>query len=151
MIACGSHELSIPFPSRFLPESKLWNRKVPPWQLGVAPYAVLPRSQQCPQTSIHDRFALATQGFRSASSLLLGRGHRCQFQSHTSESPSPARYKTDCSERGTNGTVRHSAEFSFRLQTECRARAQLFGRRVISLGRRGERFVRESAGLRHPQ
>src|ERR1700739_5158805 len=57
-IAYGWRELSTPFRYRFRPESKPWNRKVPPWQPGVALYVALLRSRQYPRTSSHDQFAL---------------------------------------------------------------------------------------------
>src|ERR1700745_1225875 len=68
-IAYGWRELSTPFRYQFRPESKPWNRKVPPWQPGVALYVALPRSRQYPRTSNHDRFALAMRRLHFARDL----------------------------------------------------------------------------------
>src|ERR1700721_2212247 len=115
-IACGWRAQSTPFPYRFRRESELWNLKMPPWRLGGGPYGALPRSQRYPQTSSHDRFVPATPGFRWVFSLPLGRDHRYQFQSHTTESPVPARQAVGCNGRETTGTVHLCARFVFRFE-----------------------------------
>src|SRR6201998_3827189 len=148
-IAYGWRELSILFRYRFRPESKPWNRRVPPWQPGVALYVVLPRSRQDPRPSNRDRFALATPGFRCVSSLRPGRGHQCQFPSRTSESPAPARFGKGCIESQTNGIGHPSQELVVRLRKEARVQEQSFARRAAFPGHLGEKFVREIAEQAH--
>src|SRR6266404_8155337 len=72
------------------------------------------------QTSSHDRSALATPCFRSASSLPLERGHRCPFPLRTSGSVAPAHFGMDCSESGTNDTRRLYGVLVAPLQMELR-------------------------------
>src|SRR5207244_2694942 len=75
-IACGWRARSTPFLCRFRPESGRWNPNVPLCRLGGVLYAVLRRSRLCPQTSSHDRFALATRGFRCAPFVRFARDRR---------------------------------------------------------------------------
>src|SRR6266851_821084 len=81
-IACVWRAQSTPFLCRFRPESGRWNPNVPLCRLGGALYAVLRRSRLCPQTSSHDRFALATRGFRCAPFVPLACDFRCQTALH---------------------------------------------------------------------
>src|SRR5216684_2541714 len=145
-IACGWRELSIPCQCRFRPESKRWSRKRPPCRLGEAPYGVLPKSQRCPRTSNHDRFALAKLDFHCASSLRLGRGHRCPFLSRTSESPDPAHFGMGCNESGTNDTGHPFDALVAQPQMEQRVTEQPSFGPVIYQGLQGGRFVPESEG-----
>src|ERR1700691_3835939 len=128
LIACGLHEQSILFQFLFLPESTRWNRTLPPWRLGEAAFAALPKNPRCPRTSSRDRFVLATQDFRSASSLRFGHGHRYRCPSRTIESPVRARFEKDCIESGTNGIDRPFRAPDARIRTEDPAREQPFAR-----------------------
>src|SRR5713101_9925318 len=136
-IACGWRAQSTPFPYRFPLESGLWNPNVPPCLLGAALYAAPRRSRLCPQTSSHDRFALATPSFRSASCLRSACDRRYQFPSHTSESPAPARLGKGCNGSGTNDTCRPFAVLVVRFQTEGHGQERPFVRLLISPGRLG--------------
>src|ERR1700722_14192134 len=149
LIACGWREQSIPCPYPFRLESKLWNRKQPPWQLVVALCAALPKTRQCLQTSSRDRFARATLDFRSASSLRLGHGHQYQSPWRTIESPALARFETDCIQSGTSGNGRPSQAPDARIRTEYHAREQPFARFEIFLGPPDERFSPENLAQSH--
>src|SRR5580700_1117070 len=147
--ACGSRARSALFlyPSHL--KSKLWNRKGPPWRPGEALSQALRKSRRCLRTSSHDRSAPATPDFRSASSLRLAPGHRCQFRWRTTESTAPARFGKGCNELGTNDTARLSEALVVRLRMESLVPEQPYARRVISVGRLGGRSVRESSEQPH--
>src|SRR3984957_18194952 len=147
--ACGSRERSAPFPYPFHPKSKLWNRKEPPWRPGEALSQALRKTRRYLRTSSHDRSALATPDFRSASSLRLAPGHRCQFRWRTSESTAPARFGKDCNELGTNDTARLCEALVVRLRTESLVPERPDACRVISACRQGGRSVRESSEQPH--
>src|SRR3984885_14016817 len=147
--ACGSRARSVLFPYPFHPKSKLWNRKEPPWRPGEALSQALRKSRRCLRTSSHDRSALATPDFRSASSLRLAPGHRCQFRWRTSESTAPARLGKGCNELGTNDTARLSEALVVRLRMESLVPEQPYACPVISAGRLGGRSVRESSEQLH--
>src|SRR5580692_609473 len=119
-IACGWRAQSTPFPCRFRPESGRWNPNVPPCRLGGAPYAALPRSRLCPQTSSHDRFALATRRFRFAGGLRRVYGRRCPSLLHTNELSFRSRPVTGCTGSGTTDTYHPFPEPVARFRTEQR-------------------------------
>src|SRR5271163_4737577 len=147
--ACGSRARSAPFPYPFHPKSKLWNRKEPPWRPGEALSQALRKSRRYLRTSSRDRSALATPDFRSASSLRLAPGHRCQFRWRTSESTAPARFGKGCNELGTNGIARLSEALVVRVRMESLVQEQPYACRVISAGRPAGRSVRESSEQPH--
>src|SRR5258706_3673851 len=93
------------------------------------------------QTSSHDRSALATPDFRSASSLPLERDHRCPYPLRTSGSVAPAHFGMDCSESGTNGTRRLFGALVAPLQMELRDREQPCVPREIVPNRPSETIV----------
>src|SRR6202035_1848942 len=142
--ACGSPARSTLSPYPFHPKSKLWNRTEPPWRPGEALSQALRKSRRCLRTSSHDRSALATPDFRSASSPRLAPGHRCQFLWRTSESTAPARFGKGYNESRTNDIARLSEALVVRLRMESLVPEQPDARRVISAGRLGGRSVRES-------
>src|SRR5271156_1945907 len=150
-IACGWHEQSILFQCPFLPESTRWYRTLPPWRLGEAPFAGLPKSPRCPQTSSRDRFVLATPDFRSASSLRFGHGHGYRCPSRTSESPVRARFEKDCIESGTNGTGRSSRAPDARIRREYHGREQPCAHCGIFRDPPDERFSLENLEQSHRQ
>src|SRR5205823_2738904 len=94
--------------------------------------------------SSHDRSALATPDFRSASSLPLERDHRCPYPLRTSGSVAPAHFGRDCSESGTNDTRRLFGVLVAPLQMELRDREQLSVHHEIFPDRPRETIVRES-------
>src|SRR5271154_2758989 len=144
LIACGLREQSILSQFPFLRESTRWNRTLPPWRLGEAPFAALPKSPRCPRTSSRDRFVRATLDFRSASSLRFGHGHRYRCPLRTIESPVRARFEKDCIESGTNGTGRSSPAPDSRIRTEAHAQEQPFARFGIFRDPPDERFSPEN-------
>src|SRR6266404_5480726 len=102
------------------------------------------------QTSSHDRSALATPDFRSASSLPLERGHRCPFPLRTSASVAPAHFGRDCSESGTNDTRRLFGVLVAPLQMELRDPEQFFVHHEIFPDRPSETIVRENEEPQRP-
>src|SRR5271154_4475523 len=151
LTACELHEQSILYQCPFLPESARWNRRLPPWRLGEAHFAALPKSPRCPRTSSRDRFVPATPDFRSASSLPPGRGHRYRSPLRTIESPVRARFEKDCTELGTNGTGRPSRAPDARIGTEDHAQERPFARFGIFRDPPDERFSPENLAPSHSQ
>src|SRR5437870_8676800 len=124
---------------------------MPLWKLAVALFLVRRTSRRYLQTSSHDRSALATPDFRSASSLPLERDHRCPYPLRTSGSVAPAHFERDCSESGTNDTRRLFGVLVAPLQMELRDREQLSVHHEIFPDRPSETIVRESEEPQRPQ
>src|SRR5712671_998460 len=117
---------------------------MPPWKPAAELFQARRKSRRYPRTSSHDRSALATPGFRSASSLPLERGHRCLFLLRTSGSVAPAHFERGCSESETTYTRRLFGVLAVQLQTELRDREQPSVHHEIFPDRQGEIIVRES-------
>src|ERR1700756_1644560 len=145
-IACGCCERSTPFPYRFRQELTLSNPKKPASRFGVTLSVALPKSQQCPRTSSHDRFVRATPGSHCGFFPPLGRGHRYRFRLRTSESLAPDHFGKGCNELETSDIGYLFDELAAQFRKEPREREQPCAPRVIFRGRRGWKIRSRKSG-----
>src|SRR6478672_4257751 len=117
---------------------------MPPWKPAAELFQARRKSRRYPRTSSHDRSALATPGFRSASSLPLEHGHRYLFLLRTSGPVALAHFGRGYTESGTTDRRRLFGVPAVQLQTELRDRVQPDVHHDIFPDRPRETIVRES-------